>query len=161
MTTTIYPTTSAHSANKTKFCRTAEEFRTQYSFEDRRRQSEQIRIRYPDRIPVICDAFVAKSQAQFKNPTPQIDKIKYLVPTNLTMGEFLFIIRKRLSLSAEQALFILINNTVVKAQSPISEIYSEHKNEDGFLYVKYTCEATFGSIWEFGKRKKNWFKCRV
>lgn len=160
---THVPTSNAISKSGQKICRTAEEFRTQYSLEDRRRQSAQIMNRYPDRIPIICDAFVPNlhpvrgfglGRGKGGETTPQIDKIKYLVPANLTMGEFLFIIRKRLSISAEDALFVLINNSVIKPQSLISDVFSKHKHEDGFLYVKYTCEATFGGVGGAAPKKK-------
>lgn len=123
--------------------RTSDDFKSHYSLQERRKQSEQIRTRYPDRVPIICDAFISPRIRSEHRPPP-IDKIKYLVPIELTMGEFLYIIRKRLHLASEHALFILVHNAVMKSERTVMDVYNEHKSEDGFLYVKYTREATFG-----------------
>uniref|UniRef100_A0A8C9KWV8 Gamma-aminobutyric acid receptor-associated protein n=1 Tax=Serinus canaria TaxID=9135 RepID=A0A8C9KWV8_SERCA len=39
-----------------------------------------------------------------------LDKKKYLVPSDLTVGQFYFLIRKRIHLRAEDALFFFVNN---------------------------------------------------
>jgi GABA(A) receptor-associated protein len=51
---------------------------------------ERVRSKYPDRIPVICEK-AAKSNV------PDIDKKKYLVPSDLTVGQFVLVVRKVLS----------------------------------------------------------------
>ena len=38
----------------------------------------------------------------------------------------------------------MINNTVCPSNTPIGVIYEENKDEDGFLYIKYSSENTFG-----------------
>ena len=62
----------------------------------------------------------------------------------MTMTKFIFVIRKRIKLESTQALFITINHTMVPAPRLIGELYDEMKDEDGFLYVTYTGENTFG-----------------
>lgn len=97
----------------------------------------RIRTRYPDRIPVIV--------AQIQNSKlPEIDKKKYLVPMDLTLGQFTFIIRKRIQLNPEHALFIFINNLLPPTSALMNELYEQYKSPDGFLYVKYGAENTFG-----------------
>ena len=49
-----------------------------------------------------------------------------------------------MSLPAEKALFLFINGIVPSSSSLLSTIYDQQKDEDGFLYVKYTFENTFG-----------------
>ncbi|PWA38249.1 autophagy-related protein 8C [Artemisia annua] len=68
-------------------------------------QAEVARIRekYPDIIPVI----VEKAE---RSDIPDIDKKKYLVPADLTVGQFVYVVRKRIKLSAEKAIFIFIKN---------------------------------------------------
>ncbi|KAL8226475.1 hypothetical protein R6Q57_016307 [Mikania cordata] len=70
-----------------------------------RRQAEAARIRekYPDRIPVI----VEKTE---RSDMPDIDKKKYLVPADLTVGQFVYVVRKRIKLTAEKAIFIFVKN---------------------------------------------------
>ena len=60
------------------------------------------------------------------------------------MAKFIFIIRKRINLEPSQSLFIMINNSMVVGSRLISDVYDDMKDEDGFLYVTYTSENTFG-----------------
>lgn len=70
--------------------------------EKRKAEAERIRQKYPDRIPVICEKVE-------KSDIPTIDKKKYLVPADLTVGQFVYVIRKRIKLSPEKAIFIFVN----------------------------------------------------
>jgi len=42
------------------------------------------------------------------------------------------------------AKFIFVNNTLPASAAVMSQIYKEHKDEDGFLYMTYSGESTFG-----------------
>lgn len=105
-------------------------------------ESSRIRSKYNDRVPVIVE------RAE-KSDIPALDKKKYLVPADLTVGQFVFVIRKRIKLSAEKAIFIFVNNVLPPTAALMSAIYEEHKDEDGFLYVTYSGENTFGAFEEF------------
>ena len=74
----------------------------------------------------------------------EIDKHKYLVPTDLTCGQFIYIIRKRLNLPPEKAIFLVVNGSIPPISSSILELYDKNKNEDGFLYFSYMSENVFG-----------------
>ncbi|GMH00608.1 hypothetical protein Nepgr_002447 [Nepenthes gracilis] len=113
-------------------------FKQEHEFEKRRAESARIREKYPDRIPVI----VEKAE---KSDIPNIDKKKYLVPADLTVGQFVYVIRKRIKLSAEKAIFIFVDNVLPPTGAIMSSIYEEKKDEDGFLYVTYSGENTFGA----------------
>ena len=73
--------------------------------EKRRAEAERIRAKYPDRVPVICE----KAD---RSDVPDIDKKKYLVPADLTVGQFQYVIRKRIKLAPEKALFVFCANTI-------------------------------------------------
>jgi GABA(A) receptor-associated protein len=73
-----------------------------------------------------------------------IDKKKYLVPADLTCGQFVYVIRKRLKLPPEQAIQLFINGIIPSTAALLNTIYEEHKDEDGFLYISYCGENTFG-----------------
>jgi hypothetical protein len=47
-----------------------------------------------------------------KSDIPDIDKKKYLVPADLTVGQFVYVIRKRIKLSPEKAIFIFVKNVL-------------------------------------------------
>jgi GABA(A) receptor-associated protein len=73
--------------------------------EKRKSEAERIRSKYPDRVPVICE----KAD---RSDIPDIDKKKYLVPADLTVGQFHYVIRKRIQLAPEKALFLFCSNTI-------------------------------------------------
>ena len=115
-------------------------FKNNHNFNKRLSESNRIMNKYPDRLPIICQ----RSQKAFQD-CPCIDKTKYLLPKDLTMGQFLYVIRKRIKLAPEKAIFIFIHDKLLPPVSELMEfIYSKHKDEDGFLYLTYTGENTFG-----------------
>lgn len=107
------------------------------TLEERQAESQNILSKYPGRIPVI----VSKSKSSKLN---DIDKKKFLVPSDLTVGQFMYVIRKRIKMSPSEAIFLYINNTLPATMSSLRSIYDAHKNIDGFLYIEYNGEETFG-----------------
>ena len=76
---------------------------------------------------------------------PKLDRNKYLVPQDITMGEFMFIIRKRMKLSSEESIYMFVgNDSLAPVSHTMGMIYNSHKDDDQFLYVKYSGESTFG-----------------
>ena len=113
------------------------EFKKSFSFEKRRNESTRILLKYPNRIPIICERSRDSNIAK-------IDRNKYLVPSNLNIGQFLYIIRKRIKLSPESSLFIFINNSLPSTSKLIKNLYENEKDDDGFMYILYKEESTFG-----------------
>lgn len=115
-------------------------FKKTHSIEKRRKESSRIIEKYPERVPVI----VEKSPAEKK--IENIDRSKFLVPQSLTFGEFAVIVRKRLrSVQQSQGLYLFVGHEVlVTSSSMMGEVYEQHRDEDGFLYVVYAAENTFG-----------------
>jgi GABA(A) receptor-associated protein len=114
------------------------EFKRQFTFEDRIQQSTRIISKYPDKRPIICE------KINNQHDLPDIDKNKYLVPFDLTIGQFIYVIRKRINLKPEEAIFLFINNQIVTGTTMIGNVYQYLKDPDGFLYIKYAKENTFG-----------------
>ncbi|KAK1787750.1 hypothetical protein P4O66_016249 [Electrophorus voltai] len=112
-------------------------YKEEHPFEKRRSEGEKIRKKYPDRVPVIVE----------KAPKARIgdlDKKKYLVPSDLTVGQFYFLIRKRIHLRAEDALFFFVNNVIPPTSATMGLLYQEHHEEDFFLYIAYSDESVYG-----------------
>tara|TARA_B100000902_G_scaffold365164_1_gene385861 strand:- start:804 stop:1160 length:357 start_codon:yes stop_codon:yes gene_type:complete len=109
-----------------------------HPFPRRLEESKRVMEKYPDRIPVIME-----KTPNSKN-IPNIDRVKFLVPKDIAVSQFTFIIRKRINITAEKAIFVFVNNTLPPSSELMSNIYEAHKNEDGFLYMKYSGENTFG-----------------
>ena len=55
----------------------------------------------------------------------------------MTVGQFVYVIRKRIKLSPEKAIFIFVDEVLPPTAALMSSIYEEHKDEDGFLYITY------------------------
>jgi len=84
-------------------------------------------------------------ETSYNPDMPPLDKIKYLVPIDLTIGQFMYVIRSRLKLNAEKALYLFINGTIPSSSSVILDLYELYKDEtDGFLYILLNGENTFG-----------------
>lgn len=114
-------------------------FKSKNSLIDRIYESQRILTKYPDKIPIICEKNI---NASIHCPT--IDKNKYLLSKDLTIGQFIYVIRKRLNISSEKALFLFIGNTIPSSTNSILSVYNLYKEADNFLYVSYSFENTFG-----------------
>ena len=112
-------------------------FHKEFPFEKRKAEADRILIKHPERVPVVV-------QLLEKSTLPNINKRKYLVPNDLTVGQFIYIIRKQIKLAPEQAIFIFVNNTIPQTSSLISQVYKEHKDSDGFVYFFIDIEHCFG-----------------
>ncbi|KAG8144295.1 putative Gamma-aminobutyric acid receptor-associated protein [Naja naja] len=112
-------------------------FKEDHALEHRCVESAKIRAKYPDRVPVIVEK-VSGSQIV------DIDKRKYLVPSDITVAQFMWIIRKRIQLPSEKAIFLFVDKTVPQSSLTMGQLYEKEKDEDGFLYVAYSGENTFG-----------------
>ena len=113
-------------------------YKKDHSLQKRRSEAVRIRNKYPDRIPVVCERY-SHSDA------PEISKSKYLVPCDLTVGQFMFVIRKRLALKPDKALFLLSESgKMLPSSYTMSQVYESNKDIDGFLYFVYATESTFG-----------------
>lgn len=116
-------------------------FRQRFSYSERTNESVRIREKFPGRIPVIVER--SKSTISI---IPHIDKEKFLVPGDLTVSQLVHIIRHRIELSSEMALFIYVGNTLPTTGTLIRELYSHYADVDGFLYITYCGENTFGIL---------------
>eukprot|EP00532_Pseudo-nitzschia_australis_P014044 CAMPEP_0168225880 /NCGR_PEP_ID=MMETSP0140_2-20121125/13039_1 /TAXON_ID=44445 /ORGANISM="Pseudo-nitzschia australis, Strain 10249 10 AB" /LENGTH=143 /DNA_ID=CAMNT_0008156777 /DNA_START=276 /DNA_END=707 /DNA_ORIENTATION=- len=134
--------------------------------EKRKSEAERIRAKYPDRVPVICekadrsdipdiDRVPVICEKADRSDIPDIDKKKYLVPADLTVGQFHYVIRKRIKLAPEKALFLFCSNSIPPNAALMSTVYEEQKDEDGFLYIQYSGESTFGSLLERAEDEKD------
>jgi GABA(A) receptor-associated protein len=114
-------------------------FKDKCTFIDRQNESARIKEKYPTRIPVIVEKVTG-----CKN-VPEITKHKYLVPTELTMGQLIYVIRKKIpEMDSHTGMFIFINNQMPSTGDVIGVIYKNHVDDDGFLYIEYSGENTFG-----------------
>lgn len=105
---------------------------------ERVKKSQIILEKYPDRVPLIIQPSKSDRDAY------PIDKSKYITPRDLTLLQLQQIIRKRIHFPPEKALFMFIGNKIYPITSMIGPIYDSNKDADGFLYISYCQESTFG-----------------
>lgn len=100
------------------------------------KEAQHIRQKYTDRLPIIV---------QSRDSGIDLKKHKYLVPSDITMSQFMYVIRKRIQLNADKALFIFVNDTIPPSSSMMSLIFNEHVDSDiGMLVLVISKENTFG-----------------
>ena len=114
------------------------EYKKNKSFNSRSTESERILTKYPDRLPIIVE------RNKKDKRVPDIDKTKFLVPLDLTIGQFVYVVRQRIKLNASQSLFLFVNGILPCTSELLVTTYKNHKDMDGFLYVTYMSEETFG-----------------
>lgn len=113
-------------------------YKKEKSYEERLNETTEILDKYPNRIPCILERIDNNTTIDL------IDKKKFLVPDDLTMSQFIYVIKKRVNLDPSQAIFIFCNNQILLNQNIIKDIYLKHKDKDNYLYLKYSGESTFG-----------------
>ena len=99
----------------------SKKFIDSHDFESRKNESESVLKNYPERVPIIVE------KSDHCDDMCDIDKNKFLAPRDINFGQFVFSIRKRLKLPPEKAM-----------------LYNENHDEDGFMYITYDSENTFG-----------------
>ena len=106
------------------------------NFEYRLNESKRILEKNPGKIPIRIEK---SDKCEFK-----IDKNKYLVPNDFKIQQLIYVIRKRIKIKDSETIFIYINNILPQSNTSIGDIYEDNKDEDGFLYINYSKENTFG-----------------
>ncbi|KAI1285159.1 Gamma-aminobutyric acid receptor-associated protein-like 2 [Halotydeus destructor] len=112
-------------------------FKETYTLDHRKQESASILHKYPDRVPIVVQ------KAPHSNLV-DLDKHKFLVPYDVTVAQFMWILRQRLTMSPNKAIYLFINRTLPQSSALLGELYARYKDEDGFLYVMYSGENTFG-----------------
>ena len=111
-------------------------YKNEKTYEERCEESRLMLTRFSDRIPVIVE--------RKKLETPCIDKRKFMAPKTLTIGQLIFVVRRRLRIQPEQAIFLFVKNSLVVQHMTIEDVYERYKDDDGFVYISYDFETTFG-----------------
>lgn len=103
---------------------------------ERLKEFKRIVSKHPEMIPIIMFS-TDKS-------TPQIPKQKFLAKKDMTAGQLILYLKSKIQLKPSEALYIFIDDKLVNGSQLLIEMYSKYPAKDGFLYVKYACENTFG-----------------
>lgn len=101
---------------------------------------ERLLSKYPDKVPIILE------RGDDKNTIPDVPNKKFLVPRDITVGQFIHTIRRRIQLDSTKAIYLFFGkNQLPCASQLMGQVYEQFKNQsDGILYGVYTSECTFG-----------------
>jgi ubiquitin len=116
------------------------EFKRSMPFEQRQEQSRKMLAMHPGKVPIIIE------RADGVTETEQIDRKKFLVPRGMSMGQMACIVRKRLHLPPGAALFLFVCGRIMPVTMTVSDVHTCHADEDGFLYITFNMENTFGAL---------------
>ena len=112
-------------------------YKDERRYDDRVNEAMRILSKYPDRVPLIVERAP-------DSKLPEIDRKKWLVPKDMTVGQWLSLLRRTISLKSSEGLFVLVKNKLPPTASLMGEIYEDNKDEDCLLYWTYREMSTFG-----------------
>ena len=131
--------------------KSATEYDKKTTFEERCKSSSKAIEKYEGNYPVL----VYKAKHSNLN---QISKFKFLVPNDLTVSQFLVVIRKRLvGVQSAHSIFFFVNKVTVDGENTtehivippapesLGSLYTNFKSSDGYLRFIYSEENTFGN----------------
>lgn len=115
-------------------------FKNKRDFEKRLEETTNIKIKHPSKCPVVVQRSHKETEIE------EIDRNKFLVPPEMSLHGLLYIIRKRLRLHNDsQALYLFTEKGVLFTTNIlVSQVYDTQKDDDGYLYLFYNSENTFG-----------------
>jgi GABA(A) receptor-associated protein len=102
-------------------------------------EAARILAKYPDKVPVV----VIRARGA-RASMPELKKWKYVVPRDLTLGQFMYLLRRHMTLPPEEALFLFVGNTLVPSGERVADVWARYRSEDGALHVVYSGESAFG-----------------
>ena len=98
--------------------------------------SEEILKLHNNKVPIIINLP--------DNSSIELDKLKYIVPKDITIQQLHCILTKYIKKNKKQSVILFINNTMPISSQSIGNIYNQFKDKDGFLYITLRKENTFG-----------------
>jgi hypothetical protein len=106
--------------------------------EDNKNRFKIISQKYPDYAFIVVTSL---------SKSIKLEKTKYMIPIDMTVGFFLLNIRKKNSITLKKVgtIIMFANGKILMASDIIGNIYSKYKNvNDGILYVNISTENVFG-----------------
>ncbi|KAM4722704.1 microtubule-associated protein 1 light chain 3 gamma-like [Rhinophrynus dorsalis] len=117
----------------------ATSFKQRKRLDSRIHEVNRVRNRFPSKIPVIVE------RSPQEKLLPPLQKIKFLVPPEITVGQFVHLIRCKLPLPPSHALCVLVRGRqMTSLVMTMSQVYNENRDHDGFLYLTYMSQDVFG-----------------
>lgn len=103
----------------------------------RREEAKRMMEKYPERYPVVIECAEGSG-------VKKLEMEKYMVPHHFTVGQFLVVLRKKISLAPDKAIYLYTGGVIPETSQLMSQLYQDKAEDDGFLYMTYASESTFG-----------------
>ncbi len=114
-------------------------YRESTSFEERKKRSNSLLLKYPDKIPVILEK---SSKDKY---LPVFDKTKLLVSSDQTVSNLINLLSQSIKIDEKTTIYLMANSSIMLSGSlSLESVYTTYKNLDGFLYIEYCTENVFG-----------------
>ncbi len=112
----------------------------EYSTVSKNKIEEMIK-KHPNRVPIIISSNSFKEHGQHR----------FIVPNNITIAEFMKILRNKVSLRPEEAIYVFVKDItiskegiLVPSSSTVESIYNQYKDKNLVLNLIYEKEEIFG-----------------
>jgi GABA(A) receptor-associated protein len=127
-------------------------FKQRFTFEQRITQSRKLSEQFQGYVFVIIEPSDLKATqknlqelTENSNDEHKTFKTKFIVPEDNTLGQFLVRFRQQVSLKPDEAVFVFTDKRTLPSNAQtMKNLFLNNANEDGFLYLTYTKENTFG-----------------
>lgn len=78
------------------------------------------------------------------NDFPDIHQKKYFARKDLSVAAFIFILRKKLTIAPEAAIYLSANGSMITSGDLLITVFERYKSPAGILYVDCHVENVFG-----------------
>lgn len=112
------------------------DYKIKKNFEERSKESEIILKKYQNKIPVIINECYDEVKDRIKR--------KILLPKEITVSEFLYVLRTKFNINSEESLLVFVNGKIPTSTTSMIYLYEKYKEKDNFLYISIVKENTFG-----------------
>lgn len=115
-------------------------YQKRYTPEQLRDEAKNLADKHIDRVPIVVESIEGE-----KLPDGLSKKNKFLVPKDLAYGQFLYVIRQRIKLKPEEAIFLFIKdkNILPVASDTVGRLFEQYSIH-GFLFTTLAFENVFG-----------------
>jgi GABA(A) receptor-associated protein len=116
------------------------EFKRKHTFDQRVEQSRKIMKKFPDRVPVVVE------RAPSGPFIGELEKSKFLMPFDATVIGFMGTLRRQVVANSSHGFYLYCGsrNVLVSGSNTFQHLYTNYKDDDGFLYMIYAAENVFG-----------------
>jgi len=105
------------------------------TYQERIKESTYLLEKYPNRVPIII--------IPGKNITEK-KEFKFLVPENLSLIQLVYLMKEKMNHTSYDSIYFCIDNIILNSTEKIYNLKRKYKSKDGFLYIYYVKENTFG-----------------